>query len=73
MDYLFRPESLAALSYWEFVRWYERVALVKPKARGVEDAEADDDDAAGDDTAAANDTAGMYGSMRVGSRILTRD
>jgi hypothetical protein len=25
MDYLFRPESLAALSYWEFVRWYERV------------------------------------------------
>lgn len=73
MDYLFRPESLAALSYWEFVRWYERVALVKPKARGVEDAEADDDDAAGDDTAAANDTAGMYGSMRGGSRILSRD
>ena len=51
MDYVYRPESLAALSYLAFVRSYERVAQAKKPAdsEGEEsDAEAmTDDDGAG--------------------------
>jgi hypothetical protein len=41
MDYMFRPEALEALSYFEFVRRYERVSHSKSKKR-----EAGDEDAA---------------------------
>lgn len=55
MDYLFRPESLTALSYYEFVRWYERVSQATKKAEDDAEEEEEESDGEADDTAAASD------------------